>query len=64
MSRNSPKLSAAAASLLVAAVVLLPQGEAIAAGADPNLTQRVQQFIWKPAAGDLLLNEAEEAPQV
>ncbi len=55
MSRNSPKLSAAAASLLVAAVVLLPQGEAIAAGTDPNLTQRVQQFIWKPAAGDLLL---------
>jgi hypothetical protein len=55
MSRNSPKLSAAAASLLVAAVVLLPQGEAIAAGTDPNLTQRVQQFIWKPAPGDLLL---------
>lgn len=55
MSRNSLKLSAAAASLLVAAVVLLPQGEAIAAGTDPNLTQRVQQFIWKPAPGDLLL---------
>jgi hypothetical protein len=56
MSTNSLKLLATAASLLVAAVVLVPQDEAKAAAAtDPNITQRVQQFIWKPAPGDLLL---------
>lgn len=53
MSPNSLKLLAAATSLLVPAVVLLPRSEACA-GTDPNIT-RVQQFIWKPAPGDLLL---------
>ncbi len=55
MSPNSLKLLAAATSLLVAAVVLVPRSEAYAAATDPNITQRVQQFIWKPAPGDLLL---------
>jgi hypothetical protein len=54
MSTNSLKLLAAAASLLAATVVLAPLTEA-AAGTDPNITQRVQQFIWKPAPDDLLL---------
>ena len=53
MSPNSLKLLAAATSLL--AVVLVPRSEACAASTDPNITQRVQQFIWKPAPGDLLL---------
>ncbi len=55
MSTNSLKLLAASASLLAAAVVLAPYTKVRAAGADPNLTLRVQQFIWKPAPGDLLL---------
>jgi hypothetical protein len=41
----SLKLLAAAASLLVAAVVFVPRSEACAGGTDPNITQRVQQFI-------------------
>ena len=52
MSTNSLKLSAAAASLLAAAVVFAPQTEARAAGTEPNLTPRVQKFI---CAQDLLL---------
>lgn len=55
MSTNSLKLLAAAASLLAATVVVAPHTEAAAAGTDPNITQRVQQFIWKPAPDDLLL---------
>jgi hypothetical protein len=55
MSTNSLKLLSVAASLFVAGVVLVPQHNARAAGTDPNITQRVQQFIWKPAPGDLLL---------
>ena len=55
MSPKSLKLLAAALSLLAAGVVLPPQGFARSAGTDPNLIQRVDQFIWKPAPGDLLL---------
>ena len=44
MSTNSLKLLAVAASLLAATVALAPQTEASAAGTDPNITQRVQQF--------------------
>ena len=55
MSTNSLKLLAVAASLLAATVALAPQTEASAAGTDPNITQRVQQLIWKPAPDDLLL---------
>ena len=55
MSTNSLKLLAAAASLLIGTVVLMPQGVAKSAGTDPNITQRVQQFICKPAPQDLLL---------
>ena len=55
MSTNSLKLLAVTASLLAATVAFTPQTEARAAGADPNITQRVQQFIWKPAPDDLLL---------
>jgi hypothetical protein len=52
----SLKLQAAVLTLfLTGAVVLLQQRVASAAGTDPNITQRVQQFIWKPAPGDLLL---------
>jgi hypothetical protein len=40
---------------LTGAVVLLQQGVASAAGTDPNITQRVEQFIWKPQPQDLLL---------
>ena len=55
MSTNSLKLLAVTASLLAATVAFTPQTEARVAGTDPNITQRVQQFIWKPAPDDLLL---------
>jgi hypothetical protein len=55
MSPKSLKLFAAAVGLLAAAVVLPAQGFARNAGNDPNLIERVDQFIYKPAPGDLLL---------
>ncbi|HET9573620.1 MAG TPA: hypothetical protein VFP29_07835 [Methyloceanibacter sp.] len=33
----------------------LPAEIARADETDPDITQRVEQFIWKPAPGDLLL---------
>jgi hypothetical protein len=56
MTRISLKLQAGVTALFLAgAVVLLQQGAASAAGTDPNITQRVEQFIWKPQPQDLLL---------
>jgi hypothetical protein len=53
----------AALSLLVAGLVLPAQGLARAAGTDPNLIQRVDQFIYKPAPGDLLLKPKPKHPK-
>ena len=36
-------------------VAYLPQTGARDLASDPNLAQRVQQFIYKPAPGDLVL---------
>jgi hypothetical protein len=63
MSPKSLKLLAAAVSLLAAAVVLPAQGFARPAGADPNLIQRVDQFICKPTPVDLLLKPQPKHPQ-
>jgi hypothetical protein len=63
MSRNSPKLSAAAASLLVAAVVLLPQGEAIAAGTDPNLTRGFSNSSGSPRQAICCLTKPKKHPK-
>jgi hypothetical protein len=63
MSPKSLKLFAAAVSLLAAAVVLPAQGFARNAGNDPNLIQRVDQFIYKPAPGDLLLKPKPKHPK-
>jgi len=48
-------LIAAALSLLATGIVLPAQGFARATGTDPNLIQRVDQFIYKSAPEDLLL---------
>ena len=64
MSPNSLKLFAAVVSLLAASVVLPSQGFARDAGTDPNIIQRVDQFIWKPAPGDLLLKPEKPAKHV
>ncbi len=45
----------AAIILLLGAVAFLPQAVARNLASDPNLAQRVQQFTYKPAPGELLL---------
>jgi hypothetical protein len=45
----------AAIILLLGTVAFLPQAGARDLASDPNLAQRVQQFTYKPAPGDLLL---------
>ena len=63
MSPKSLKLFAAAVGLLAAAVVLPAQGFARNAGNDQNLIERVDQFIYKPAPGDLLLKPKPKHPK-
>jgi hypothetical protein len=46
---------AGAAVFLFGAVAFLPQAGARDLASDPNLAQRVQQFTYKPAPGELLL---------
>jgi hypothetical protein len=46
---------AAAAIFLLGAVAFSPQLKARDLASDPNLVQRVQQFIYKPAPDELLL---------
>jgi hypothetical protein len=46
---------AGGAVFLLGAVAFLPQAEARDLANDPNLAQRVQQFTYKPAPGELLL---------
>jgi hypothetical protein len=50
-----PALVAGALVFLLAAVAFLPQAGARNLAGDPNLAQRVQQFTYKPAPGELLL---------
>ena len=45
----------AAIIVLLGAVAYLPQAGARDLVGDPNLAQRVQQFSYKPAPGELLL---------
>ena len=40
---------------LLGTVAFLPQATARDLTSDPNLAQRVQEFIYKPAPGELLL---------
>jgi len=46
---------AAATILILTCVAFLPQAVARDLANDPNLAQRVQQFTYKPAPGELLL---------
>ena len=48
-------LVAGAIVFLLGTVAYLPQTGARDLASDPNLAQRVQQFIYKPAPGDLVL---------
>jgi hypothetical protein len=45
----------AATILVFGTVAFLPQAGARDLASDPNLAQRVQQFTYKPAPGELLL---------
>ena len=53
-------LVAAAMSFVIAGVGLPAHGLARDLGTDPNLQQRVDQFIYKPAPEDLLLKPKSE----
>ena len=48
-------VGAAATIFLLGYVAFLPQAVARDLAGDPNLAQRVQQFTYKPAPGELLL---------
>ena len=49
------RLAAAGFVFLFGSVAFLPQAKAGNFANDPNALQKIQQFIYKPAPGDLLL---------
>ncbi len=52
---NAQAFVFAATILAFGTVAVLPPAGARNLASDPNLAQRVQQFTYKPAPGDLLL---------
>ena len=52
---NTQAFVFAATIFVVGTVAFLPQAGARDLASDPNLAQRVQEFTYKPAPGELLL---------